>query len=119
MPETTETLAVLDRAAVLDLGDGEMELLEDLAGMFLEDLPGNVEQIESAIAAGDTSTVHQVTHQLKSSVGNLGGRAAQQAVQQLEQHARHGHVDGSTELFASCRQELDRFCEELNVFLSA
>ena len=45
MPETTETLAVLDRAAALDLVDGEMELLEDLAGMFLEDLPSNVEQI--------------------------------------------------------------------------
>lgn len=111
-------LAIFDRDAVLDLVDGEMELLQDLAGMLLEDLPGNVEQIENAIAAGDVSTVHHVTHQLKSSVGNLGGRAAQNAVQQLEQNARDGHIDGSQELFANCRYELDRFCTELNAFLA-
>lgn len=115
---TASSLAVFDREAVLDLVDGERELLEDLADMFREDLPRNVERVENAISVGDTRIIHDVAHQLKSSVGNLGGRAAQNAVQQLEQTARDGQLENSRELFSECRLELDRFCQALDAFLS-
>lgn len=111
-------LAVFDRDGVLDLVDGEVELLQELAEMFLEDLPGQVELIQNAIAASDASTVNSVTHQLKSSVGNLGGRASQEVIRKLEEASREENLSDANEQFAICQRELEQFQAALSDFLN-
>jgi HPt (histidine-containing phosphotransfer) domain-containing protein len=119
MPHSQELpLAVFDRDGVLDLVDGEVELLQELAEMFLDDLPGQVELIQSALAASDASAVNLVTHQLKSSVGNLGGRAAHEVIHKLEDASREDNLADANEQFAICQRELEQFQAALSDFLN-
>ena len=111
-------LTVFDREGVLDLVDGEVELLQELADMFLEDPPGQIELIQTALAANDAEAVQSVTHQLKSSIGNLGGRAAQEVVRKLEDASRESHLADADELFAKCQRELEQFQAALSDFLA-
>jgi HPt (histidine-containing phosphotransfer) domain-containing protein len=110
-------LAIFDREAVLDLVDGEVELLQELAEMFLEDLPGQIELIQNALATSDAAAVQSVTHQLKSSVGNLGGRAAQEVVRELEDASRENNLVDANEQFEICQRELKQFQTALSEFL--
>lgn len=112
-------LPVFDLDAVLELVDGEIELLQEIAEMFQSDLPSNMEQVRNALTAGNTEVVHQVTHRLKSTVGNLGGRAAHKAVQDLEKSARDGQTENTDELFANFQHELTHFSDTLAEFLAS
>lgn len=118
LESSDKPLVVFDRDAVLDLVDGEVELLQELAEMFLQDLPSQIELIQKALAVSDPVAVQRVTHQLKSSVGNLGGRSAHRYVRELEQSSREGDLADADEQFAKCQQELAQFSVALSEFLA-
>lgn len=113
MSDTATQAPVFDRESVLDMVDGEIDFMQELIEMFLEDLPGHLDTIRQGIGGNDATVVQQTAHRLKSSVGNLGGRAAQESVIELEHEARSGSVAGANELFQRCEFELDRFQQEL------
>ena len=109
---------VFDRDAVLDFVDGEFDLLQELVQDFLQELPSQVVQIQNAITEGDAAVVHNVTHQLKSSIGNLGGRAAYEVVQDLELASGKRDFSTADGQFSECRYELTQFCMALSGFLA-
>lgn len=86
--------------------------------MFLEELPGQLELIQKALVTSDAAAVRSVTHQLKSSVGNLGGRAAQEVIWELEDASRNNNLVGVNERFEICQRELKQFQTALSGFLA-
>lgn len=105
---------VFDREAVLEMVDGEVELVQ----IFLEDLPTQLESLRASRANADADAVQKVGHGLKGSIGNLGGRRAQCTISDLEQQARRGHLDDTDQLFDQCEVELQAFQIELNNFMN-
>ena len=80
--------AVLDMSVVeelLDLtDDGDVELLVDLIGMFLDDSPGRVTDVLDGLAANDLGKVERAAHSLHSSAGNLGASEVQRLSSELQ-----------------------------------
>jgi PAS domain S-box-containing protein len=80
--------AAFDMAAALERVDGDLELMKELAGLFLGECPQRMAEIRRAINQRDGSELQRTAHYLKGCVGNLGARQAFVAAASLE---RDGH----------------------------
>jgi signal transduction histidine kinase/DNA-binding response OmpR family regulator len=106
---TTAPVALaVDQAAMLAAVEGDVELLRELVGLFLEDYPQRVAELRQAIAAGDANTVARLAHALKGAVGNLGAHAAGVAALSLEQAGWAGDMVQIPAAFAALEQEMAR-----------
>jgi len=95
---------VLDRAAALAGLDGDEELLQDLAEVFLDDCPRLMAAVRDAVESREPDRVARAAHAVKGSVANFGAPAATDAAHRLEVMGRSADLsalDGAAEsLFA-------------------
>jgi HPt (histidine-containing phosphotransfer) domain-containing protein len=106
---------VFDKAAALDRVDGDVELLAELAGLFLEDCPSLLQQIQEAVAASDSKKLAQAAHTLKGSVGNFCAKPATEAALRLEMMGRSGDLA----LAVPALMDLEKAMERLRPLLEA
>jgi two-component system sensor histidine kinase/response regulator len=112
--ETETSDAVFDRAVALSRVGGDVELLKEIAILFLDDYPKSLTELHEAVEAGDARRVERSAHGLKGSVSNFGARPAVDAAMQLETMGRAQklveveHVLHTLELaLAALRPELE------------
>jgi CheY-like chemotaxis protein len=98
-----------DRAAILDRVGGDIELLREIAGLFLNEAPVLLDGIRRALSAQDAPALERAAHSLKGSVGTFGARAAQAAAGELEARGRAGNLAGAEAIFARLAREVARF----------
>jgi HPt (histidine-containing phosphotransfer) domain-containing protein len=79
---------VFDKAVALSRVGGDLELLKEIAVLFLEDYPKSLSELRAAIEAGDAKGVERTAHGLKGSVSNFGAEPAVNAALQLETMGR-------------------------------
>ncbi len=101
-------LSVFDRAAALDRVGGDLELLIELAGMFMEDCPQLLAEIEGALRNGDSDALQASAHTLKGAVGNFSAQNAYDAAYALEQIGRSGDLSEAVAAYRVLKQELER-----------
>jgi two-component system, sensor histidine kinase and response regulator len=82
-------LAVLDKAVALERVGGDMELLQEMAQLYLEEYPSQMQALRAAVQTRDAKGVERAAHSLKGSVGNFGAAAAQSAALTVEMMGRH------------------------------
>lgn len=111
-----ETPAV-DLAAVMARLGGDRELLGELAGLYLEDEPGLLAQLEAAVARGEAEGIRRAAHAIKGSVANFAAARAQAAAFALEQAGRHGDLAPAPALLDALRTELALLRRELSGYL--
>lgn len=87
-------LAVLDRAMALSRVGGDSELLQEMAQLFLEECPSQMEAVRDAVHTRDPKAIERSAHSLKGSVGNFGAAAAHQAALELEMKGRLSDLQG-------------------------
>ena len=75
---------ILDMELALERVDGEMDLLEELAEIFLEDNQRLQQEIRTAIDNNDAEALEHAAHSLKGSVANFGAAAVTEAAFQME-----------------------------------
>jgi two-component system sensor histidine kinase/response regulator len=95
-PVSTPQPLAFDLAAALERVEGDVELMKELAGLFLEECPQRMAEIRQAVLRKDASKLQQVAHTLKGSVGNFGAREAFEATRRLEligSEQDWGHVE--------------------------
>ena len=73
-PADDKTEDVFDRERTLASVDGDMELLREVVGLFLEEYPKTLAEIRDAIDEGDPHRLNRAAHSLKGSVGNFGAQ---------------------------------------------
>ena len=95
-----------DFYSALDSIDGDRGLFEELIGLFLDDYPLRLEEIEAALEQGDTKAIESAAHTLKGAAGSLGLRSISERAVQLES-------DSKTENFPQARKTLDSLTAEL------
>jgi len=104
---------LLDRAEALARVGGDIELLKEIAALFLEDYPRSLDEINQALAAGDAKTLERSAHGLKGAVANFGARAAVDAAFQLEQLGRAHKLDQVPQTLAALERSLTSLHAEL------
>ncbi|MGC8639521.1 MAG: GAF domain-containing protein [Isosphaeraceae bacterium] len=80
-----------EQTEALDRVDDDIDLLKELAGLFLEQAPRWMEQIRAALASRDARSLQETAHTLKGSVGNLSAQDAFEAARLLESCGREGN----------------------------
>ena len=99
---------VFDVGAVLDSLDGDFELLREVAGIFLAQVPKHMERIRGAVSGQDANVLERAAHALKGSADNLLAQGVVQAASKLEEIGRVGTVTGSKEALVSLEEELGK-----------
>ncbi len=79
---------VFDKTVALSRVGGDLELLKEIAVLFLEDYPKSLVEIRQAVEKGDAKRLERTAHGLKGSVSNFGALPAVTAALQLEAMGR-------------------------------
>ncbi|MCA9773165.1 MAG: response regulator, partial [Myxococcales bacterium] len=91
------------RAPVFDVDDalirtgGDVELLRELAELFLDEAAELLVSLRDAVDAGDAERVERAAHALKGSAANIGACGVRAAALRLEEIGRGGNLDGAAE----------------------
>ena len=96
-----------DRERTLASVDGDMDLLREVVGMFLEDYPKTMVEIRDAIHGGDPHRLNRAAHALKGSVGNFGGRNAFDKALRLEMMGKDKELGGAEAVYSSLAEEVE------------
>jgi two-component system, sensor histidine kinase and response regulator len=100
------TQLIVERKALLESMENDVEFLKRLIGIFLADCPGKLAAIRAGVVAYDPHAVMEATHSLKGSVTVFGARSAVDAAQTLESMGREGKQEGLGEAFALLEREM-------------
>ena len=93
-------------------------MFDEVAALFTTDAPVLLEQLRSALAAGDASSVKRAAHTLKGSAGYVGGGPAAAAALALESIVASNNLAAASEAFERLEREIDRLIAELSVATS-
>lgn len=106
---------VFDIEAALERVEKDGELLVELYEIFFEDFEEQMNSLHEAIEVGKRGTVENITHSLKSALGNLGAMACFKAALALEKAGR----EGDTETWPALAKELQVQANEFRAVFSA
>jgi HPt (histidine-containing phosphotransfer) domain-containing protein len=114
--------SIIDPQAIAELrslnpGDGD-EFLREIAGIFLEDTPQRIAELEQSLAAGDLATFARAAHSIKGSSSNLGAVALRAAAEALEQQVRGAGLAGAAPGIANVKSEFARARIELAALIA-
>jgi two-component system, sensor histidine kinase and response regulator len=98
--------AVMDRAAMLDRFDGDIDLAREVAELFLEDCPRRLGAVREALARGDAGALQFAAHSIKGSVLYFGATAAVAAAVQLELMGDSGDISHAGAAARRLEQEI-------------
>jgi HPt (histidine-containing phosphotransfer) domain-containing protein len=80
-------------------GDDDPGLLNELIGIFLEDAPLRMKDIETALRNGDIKLLERAAHTLKSSSANIGALGLAGICRRMEDLARAQDADSCRPLY--------------------
>ena len=86
-----------DKAAALERVSGDTELLNELAGLFLDECPKHLGEIRQAIDQRDGARVARAAHTLKGSVGAFSAGPSAEAARRMEDVGREQKWDRAEE----------------------
>jgi two-component system, sensor histidine kinase and response regulator len=98
----------LDRSALLDRVEGDMELLGDIIVLFKDDSVRQIAVIREAIDKKQAEVVRRAAHTLKGTCGNLGAPEAAATALELEKLAAAGDLSRAHESLRSLEAQIQR-----------
>ena len=112
---------VLDPQAIENLralnpGDDD-EFLKEIAGIFLEDTPQRIGELDLAARTADTAKFTRAAHSIKGSSANIGATQLRAAAEKLEHQARTHGLAEVAPLVDQVKAEFSRTRDALNTLI--
>jgi len=98
----------LDRDALIELLDGNPQLIITIVDSFLGDCTDYMEAIREAVEAENAQALEQKAHGLKGAAGSLRADPTRQAAETLEEMARAGEFSDAEAALGSLEDEVER-----------
>ena len=98
-----------------DLGGEDDDVLQEVLGLFRDDVAVRLQSIGSAIDAADSEAMWHAAHALRSGAANLGALRVVTLCDAMQSLGRSGSVQGSAAMLSDLRQECERALAELDV----
>jgi PAS domain S-box-containing protein len=99
----------MDYEAALARVGGDVELLAELAGLFLEEYPQLMESARTGLKDGKPEQAHSSAHQLKGLLAQFGAEHAREVAFQVESASRRSETEAALQALS----ELERLMELL------
>lgn len=109
---------IYDIAIALAMLDGDIELLQELAGLFLAETPVRLEQLRQGVATQDRERVHSNAHAIKGSLGAIGAMQVMTSAQTLENATRVANWQFITARAQRFEAEYNQLCTLLHKMFS-
>lgn len=103
----------VDRNALIELLDGNPELLTTIIDSFLDDCPEYMESIREAVENEDAEALKREAHGLKGAAGSLRAEPASEAAQTLEEIGYSGDFSEAKTALETLEHEIDRLNDAL------
>ncbi len=102
-----------------NFGD-DKEILEELVALFIQEAPGMIAPIKSAIDANESSDLRLYAHTFKGAVSNFFAEKCVEYSLELEMMGKNGTIDSdrAKELVSSLEAELEVLSKDLKEFVS-
>jgi CheY-like chemotaxis protein len=114
----SDAAEVLDEVELLEEYEGDEDLLADMVRSYFELTPSLLQDLRTAIDAGDSATVANVAHTLKGGCGNFFAKAAFEAALQLENLGKSGDLSGAEQRWRALQKHLERLKKALERLVS-
>jgi len=88
--------------------EGDRNLLSEIARLFLDDLPPQMEAIHQAVEKAQADDLERLAHRLKGSVGNFAAKPAFEAALSLEKIGRQGDLKQAPQALEALEFEIQR-----------
>jgi HPt (histidine-containing phosphotransfer) domain-containing protein len=118
-PDRSDPEGVFDREVALARLEGDTPLLEEVAGMFLEQAPEMLLQLRQSASTGDLAAVEFTAHALKGMGSSLAAGAFTAEALRMELAARERKAPVVMQALPDIERELDRLLAGLAAFTKA
>jgi two-component system sensor histidine kinase/response regulator len=108
MGSPSKGACAVDRSALLDRVEGDMELLGDIIELFKEDSVLQIAAIRDALDKKQADVVRRAAHTLKGTCGNLGVPEAAATALELEKLAAAGDLSRARESLLVLEEKVQR-----------
>jgi len=108
-----ETLTVVDKKALLNAFDNDWVFFREAVGMFLNDFPKMLANIEASVKANDAKELRMSAHAIKGMVGNFQAKTTAQAALALEEMGRNQDFNGVEKAFENLTGEMENLKQAL------
>ena len=98
----------LDTAELMRRVGGDVALMKELVGVYLDTCPARLAELREAVARRDARAVQRAAHTLKGMVGQLGASAAYEAALRLETLGRARELSETETACAALEMALER-----------
>lgn len=99
------------------VGD-DIDLLKEIAQMFLDDCESMMSAVERAVVSADAKGLERSAHTLKGCVSNFGAEAAFDAAFDLEKFGRAKELDGVPPAYARLQTAIQTLCPDLEALVA-
>ena len=114
----SDNAVIFDQDAALHSTGGSMEVLRDIAELFLQEYPVWLEQLQQSIATSNADVLRRTAHSVKGSSSYFGTEAIQHLAQKLETMGREQSMADAEEVFAELKRLLELLAPALENFLA-
>ena len=97
----------MDLTIALAHVEGDLQLLAELASLFLQDYPRFLSSARESIERGDSSTLEREAHTLKGRLAFFGIPAIREKALDLEVMGRTGDLTGASKKLAEIENEME------------
>ena len=102
-----------DISRAIEVVGGDMELLKEIAALFLDDCPQKVDRIREGIYRSDVSMVEETAHSLKGAAGNIGAKEIEEKSFKLEMIGKEKRLPDAESALAELEKRIEVFREAL------
>ena len=106
----------IENLRALNPGDND-EFLREIAGIFLEDNPLRLNELDQSALTGDVAKFTRAAHSIKGSSANLGASSLRAMAEKLEHQVRTQGLADVAGLIAQIKLEFDRPQRALNALI--
>lgn len=106
-------LPVLDRSVLMESLENDNELIEEILGLFEDITPEIIESLDAAADEGNIEEVKRNAHSLKGSAGNIGAKALEEAMRDIETACSEKELGGIRNKVSDAIDEYKRLKSEL------
>lgn len=90
-----------------EMADGDEDFILSIVGVFLEEVPQDLADLEAAIASGDMENSYKLAHKLKPNMDVMGMEAARVAALEIETIGKNkGSMDEIRARFPQLKRDI-------------
>ena len=91
----------------------DVEDVNELLELYIETTSADLNELKAAVNAGNAEEVHQKSHSIKGSSGNLGLNELYEAAKEIDDRARANSLDGLDLLVQAFDEKYEKFVHEV------